>query len=422
MSSLDAFNAARTRRAPVDTAAVRMPFVAALAVIAGASAACATAAPRAAGTVAAFAEADSTASTSVAPGVTHSFVRDARGPWAFHVVEVDARRCEPVLATMKPGTVLGERARTSDLARDALAGINADFFMLPGGTPVGAHVRDGVPLIGPTDRPVFAVTAEGWAIGIAGINGHAFVHADSAVIAQVNRPARAFSAYRGTRSGLTLFTARIGDAVAPDSAAHRLHMRLLDGDEAAGRAVIVAIGSAVDTARMQPGSAILLAHGEAREWAGRRAAGDTVVWRLQVIVGAPAAVAAGASVSGAISAPLLEAVGGFPELIRDGRPVLAGQTVAASFGNARHPRTAIGWTSDRRLLLVVVDGRQPNWSAGMSLDELTWLFQRLGTSHALNLDGGGSTAMVVNGAIVNRPSDREGERAVGNALALVGCR
>jgi exopolysaccharide biosynthesis protein len=58
----------------------------------------------------------------------------------------------------------------------------------------------------------------------------------------------------------------------------------------------------------------------------------------------------------------------------------------------------------------------------MSLDELTWLFQRLGASDALNLDGGGSSAMVVDGAVVNRPSDREGERAVGNALALAACR
>jgi exopolysaccharide biosynthesis protein len=58
----------------------------------------------------------------------------------------------------------------------------------------------------------------------------------------------------------------------------------------------------------------------------------------------------------------------------------------------------------------------------MSLEELTWLFVRLGASDALNLDGGGSTALVANGALVSRPSDREGERAVGNALALVGCR
>lgn len=366
----------------------------------------------------------------MAPGVTHSFVLDARGPWAFHVVEIDARRCEPLLDAVKPGHVLDERALTSALVRDALAGINADFFMLPGGTPVGAHVHDGVPLIGPTDRPVFAVTTEGWTIGTARLRGHAFVHGDSAVIAQVNRPARAFSAYRGTHSGLTLFTAWIGDAVPPDSAARRLHMRLLDGNEAAGRAVVVSTGSAADSARMQTGSAILLAHGDAREWADRRAAGDTVIWQLHVTAtpspsDAPAASGTGtadASQGDAAGARAIEALGGFPELIRDGRPVLAGQTVAASFGEARHPRTAIGWTPDRRLLLVVVDGRQPEWSAGMSLEELTWLLQRLGASHALNLDGGGSTAMVVHGAVVNRPSDREGERAVGNALALAGCR
>jgi exopolysaccharide biosynthesis protein len=87
----------------------------------------------------------------------------------------------------------------------------------------------------------------------------------------------------------------------------------------------------------------------------------------------------------------------------------------------RHPRTAIGWNG-RRLFLVVVDGRQPPWSDGMTLDEMTWLFQRLRATDALNLDGGGSSALVLNGRVVNRPSDREGERAVGNALALGGCR
>src|SRR5690606_33477166 len=61
-----------------------------------------------------------------------------------------------------------------------------------------------------------------------------------------------------------------------------------------------------------------------------------------------------------------------------------------------------------RLFLVVVDGRQPDASVGMSLDELTWVFQRLGATHAVNLDGGGSSAMVVQGRVVNSPSDREG--------------
>jgi exopolysaccharide biosynthesis protein len=57
----------------------------------------------------------------------------------------------------------------------------------------------------------------------------------------------------------------------------------------------------------------------------------------------------------------------------------------------------------------------------MTLAELTALFRRLGATDAINLDGGGSTALAIRGEVQNRPSDREGERAVGNALALVGC-
>ncbi|HEX2188610.1 MAG TPA: phosphodiester glycosidase family protein, partial [Longimicrobiaceae bacterium] len=83
-------------------------------------------------------------------------------------------------------------------------------------------------------------------------------------------------------------------------------------------------------------------------------------------------------------------------------------------------RSAVGWRADGTLLLVAVDGRRPGYSEGMSLAELRSLFLELGAAEALNLDGGGSTALVVRGATVNRPSDREGERAVANALVLLG--
>ena len=58
----------------------------------------------------------------------------------------------------------------------------------------------------------------------------------------------------------------------------------------------------------------------------------------------------------------------------------------------------------------------------MSLPELTDLLLRLGARDGLNLDGGGSSTMVVRGDIVNRPSDAQGERAVGNAFVLERCR
>ena len=68
---------------------------------------------------------------------------------------------------------------------------------------------------------------------------------------------------------------------------------------------------------------------------------------------------------------------------------------------------------------MVVDGRQAPRSAGMSLPELTDLMAALGADEALNLDGGGSSAMALRGRIVNRPSDATGERTVANSLWVV---
>jgi exopolysaccharide biosynthesis protein len=70
------------------------------------------------------------------------------------------------------------------------------------------------------------------------------------------------------------------------------------------------------------------------------------------------------------------------------------------------------------LLLLTVDGRSTR-SVGMTLVELAALMRRLGAWDAMNFDGGGSTTMVVGGALVNAPSDSTGERAVGSALLVV---
>jgi len=115
-----------------------------------------------------------------------------------------------------------------------------------------------------------------------------------------------------------------------------------------------------------------------------------------------------------------QAVGGDPDLI-DGGARVGDLTVEArpGFAASRHPRTAVGYDSvSGRLWLVVVDGRQSPHSAGMTLPELAALFEALGVSEALNLDGGGSTVMVVGGQVHSRPSDTSGERPVANALAL----
>jgi exopolysaccharide biosynthesis protein len=116
-----------------------------------------------------------------------------------------------------------------------------------------------------------------------------------------------------------------------------------------------------------------------------------------------------------------EAVGGFPDLIDAGDRVADLEVESRpTFAAVRHPRTAVAYDSARGFLwLVVVDGRQMPYSAGMTLPELTLLFEALGADEALNLDGGGSSALVLRDSPVNRPSDATGERPVVNALALV---
>ena len=90
-----------------------------------------------------------------------------------------------------------------------------------------------------------------------------------------------------------------------------------------------------------------------------------------------------------------------------------------SFVASRHPRTMAGVRRDGSLLLVTVDGRRPGWSAGVTLQEGARVMRSLGARDALNLDGGGSTAMAVRGRRVNLPSDPGGERPVSDVLLVL---
>lgn len=88
------------------------------------------------------------------------------------------------------------------------------------------------------------------------------------------------------------------------------------------------------------------------------------------------------------------------------------------FTHARHPRTLIGQDDAGAIWLVAVDGRQPDYSIGMTFEDLERLSDRLQLTDALNLDGGGSTTMVIRGQVVNRPSDPSGARPVADAIIV----
>ena len=78
----------------------------------------------------------------------------------------------------------------------------------------------------------------------------------------------------------------------------------------------------------------------------------------------------------------------------------------------------IGTSGDGRIWLIAVDGRDKALSLGMSFAELQNLVTRVGLVDALNLDGGGSTTMVVRGVVVNHPSDATGPRKVSDAIVV----
>jgi hypothetical protein len=111
-----------------------------------------------------------------------------------------------------------------------------------------------------------------------------------------------------------------------------------------------------------------------------------------------------------------DSMGGVPRLVDDGAIVAS---KCRSHFCRRHPRTGIGVTEDGTVVLMVVDGRSRR-SVGMTLYRFALTFASLGVTDAMNLDGGGSSAMWVAGrGVVNRPSDPGGERKVVNALLLL---
>ena len=110
---------------------------------------------------------------------------------------------------------------------------------------------------------------------------------------------------------------------------------------------------------------------------------------------------------------------GVPQLIKNGKIDITWEQEKASksFVETRHPRTAVAKLKDGKFLMVTVDGRSES-SGGLGLSDLAALLLEFGATDAMNLDGGGSTTMFLDGKVVNTPSDREGERKVSDAIIV----
>jgi exopolysaccharide biosynthesis protein len=325
------------------------------------------------------------------------------GPWVINALRVDPTRARLDVVHALDEAVGLETVSSIAARHGALAAINGGYFRTTGtfrGDSTGTLMIDGV-LLSEPDRARSAVgfVRDGSATRL--VFGHVVWRAtltagrQSRIVNGVNRP-------RGANE-LIVFT----------PAFHRTTLT-----DATGTEVIVRAGR-VREVRDGAGSSLVPADGFIVS-----ATGDARDWARQ-------ALGAGTRVS--LSTPLQPAdptsdnpwhvaediLGAGPTIVTGGRVniTIDRETMLPTFSTDRHPRTAIGALADGRALLVVVDGRQPA-SVGMTLDELARLMIELGAVEAINLDGGGSSAMVVQGTLANHPSDAAGERPVSDAILV----
>lgn len=116
-----------------------------------------------------------------------------------------------------------------------------------------------------------------------------------------------------------------------------------------------------------------------------------------------------------------QAFGGGPVLIQNQAIKITNNEERKFAGKAindKHPRTAIGYTADGKMIILVVQGRMKGLAEGATLPQLAQIMLDLGCVEAMNLDGGGSSCMLVSGKETIKPSDKEGQRPVPAVLTI----
>jgi|SRR6185312_1903663 len=114
------------------------------------------------------------------------------------------------------------------------------------------------------------------------------------------------------------------------------------------------------------------------------------------------------------------AVGGGPVLLQNGEIKITNNEERKFSGkeiNNHEPRTAIGYTKDQKLIILVCEGRSDS-TAGLTLTQLAKVFKDLNCVEALNLDGGGSSCMLINGKETNTPSSKGVQRPVPSVFLI----
>jgi hypothetical protein len=356
-----------------------------------------------------LAEQPSHAWTVVADGVGHLHITreaPAGGRWNINVLRIDMRQAR--LDVVRAGdAAIGLETVTSIAARSgAIAAVNGGYFRTSGdflGDSTGTVQIDGV-LWSEPDRGRASVGIVRERHGARLLFGH--VEWDATIGAgRQRRRLDGINRGRGA-DDLVVFTPHFGPATITDASGVEVIVRsgrVTEIRDNAGASAIPADGF------------VLSARGDARAWVLRHVQRGTRVRMTTTL--RPAA--------NARSQPWERAedvLGAGPKLVTGGVVDVTDvrEKMIPTFASDLHPRTAIATLGDGRALLVTADGRRAPERVGLRLDELARLLIELGAREGINLDGGGSTAMVVKGQLMNFPTDPTGERPVSDAIVVRG--
>lgn len=289
------------------------------------------------------------------------------------------------------------RATVSQITKnlDDIAIINASYFM-PNGSLIGVTKVDGE-IIGADDfyRSAIGIFEDGSTIfGRVRYSGEIDFYGDKIPINGVN-------CERGANS-LVLFNEYFGATTGTNN--FGVEISVVDG-------VITDIFYDKGNNEIPAGGYIISAHGAAAEFFKAAQIHDEITINQKIF-----------SEDGNFN-EIPVVVGAGPRLIMDGKIFItaAEEKFPADIRVGRAPRSAVGVTSYGDYILAVVDGRQAH-SKGCTLQE--WaeiLLNEFGAFNAINLDGGGSSELIVKDKLVNKPSDGR-ERMIGNALAIIKTR
>ena len=348
----------------------------------------------------AFTYADSLDSVIVGPDVVQYHHVIDSGPWNINVVKIDFQNPWLKFQSVKADDKLMAFEKTSSMAarnnfeeHRVVAAINGDFYNTSTGEQIGTQVANGELLKVTSDwlNVAFDIDKNPM-IGLQNFSGFIITGDSIKSISGVNkiRNTDELIFYNSFKGGTTS-TNQFGTEV-----------RIIPIDNwfvnDTIRCIVDTIVAGVGNMSIGINKAVLSGHGISGAFlVNNLFKDDTIRIVLNLI---PALT------------KIDQLIGGNTWLVYDG--------IVNSDNGDRHPRTAVGFNQDSsQFFMFVIDGRQPGLSVGMSYKELGDYMKTWGVHNGLNLDGGGSSTMVVRGAIVNSPSDIGGERSVANSLLLI---